>query len=117
MLQSAECIKYLHLRLQYLKYILQYMLHSFRVKGSSIDLYVESKYLPCVLLLLKKHTVIKASSLLDITVVDEVNMNITKERYRCIYTLLSVTYNVRINVHTHTAGSISTVTHLFANAD
>lgn len=115
--QLLDYKTYLNLRLHYLKYLLQFMLLSFRVKGSSIDLYVEPQHISYVLLLLKNHTAIKANNLLDITVIDEVNMPLSMSRYRCIYTLLSVTYNIRINIHTHTAGKISTVTHLYSNAD
>lgn len=114
---NSKAKSYLNLRLHYLKYILQNLLLSFRVKGSSIDLYIESKNLISVLLFLKKHSAIRATNLLDLTVVDEMNTQNSRGRYRCIYSLLSITYNLRINVHVHTDKSLLSVTKLFYNAD
>lgn len=106
------------LRVVYLKYLLEGWLVSYRVKGTTVDLLVKPANVWNTLYLLKNNINIKASNLLDIVVIDELLQN-KKTRYRVIYSLLSIVYNVRINIHfriPESFGKLSTTTNLFANA-
>lgn len=83
-----------------------------------MDILIESKHLHLVLYILKKHSNIKANCLMDITAIDELGLGSGHDRrYRCIYSLLSVHYNFRINIHVYTEKQLDTVSDLFFNAE
>jgi NADH:ubiquinone oxidoreductase subunit C len=81
---------------------------------------VESLHLYNVLTLLKVSYFIQLDVLIELSVIDELNVNNKGlPRFRLIYTLLSTKSNLRINVHTYvntTLPEIKSVQSLFYNA-
>lgn len=118
---------YYSLRSEFFLNILQNWLVSYRITDTTIDILVEAKYLDSILIILKNFRSINTNMLVELTAVDLFSFNQQEEevnnknRYKLIYSLMSISNNFRVNIHTFVPKKnnvyyINTVTDHFLNA-
>lgn len=100
-----KTLSYSLLRLKYIQYILQDWLISYKQTHWGLDLFINPLQIITVITVLKAHVLFRADTLIDLIALDggdkaavlKTNPN---SRFKLVYTLLSVKYNFRINIHT-----------------
>ena len=108
-------LKYTNKIIKYLFWLLPSIIKNVVVFQGTIDILVYEKNILPLLLFLKKHTLFKCDSLIDIIIYDNL---FKSSRFVIIYSLLSFNYNIRLNICSYIKEfqNITSVTCLYSSA-